>query len=243
MDVANINNVKDGVLRIANKQQKGAITDIDINRFAVIAQQDVVNDLFDLRNKYYRERLKFQHRIHGVTDIQDVDDMLSFLLVVNAPLVAATTTTWEIPSNFQTLEMLTINGQPTQLSSNTMYTAAATSSLMAPSSFRVMARKLDANTIEVSTASLANVLMTYYKVPQGIDSAGVPTTSSPTWASVLVGNTQVYDAVNSVNFELSAQAENLLIYKMLSYLGINLSHNELLEFLQVEFQKEQIKKS
>lgn len=242
MDVANINSVREGVLRIANKQQKGAITDIDINRFAAMAQQDVVNDLYDLRNNLYKERLKFLARIGGVTDIQDINDMLSPLEVIDYAMPSLTTTTFEIPSDYQTFLSLSLDGQPCELSTNAEYKFALRSSLMAPTAFNIMARKLDANRIEVSLASVSDSLLTYYKIPQGVDSAGNKTALAPTWASVLVGTTQVYDAANSINFELSAKAENLLIYKILLYLGINLNHNELLQFLNVEFEKEQIKK-
>jgi len=239
MAYANINNVKEGVFRIANKQQKGAITDIDFNRFASISQMEVVNALFEKRNLYFKQRLKYFSRIDGITDIVVVDDILQPLLIDSETLAAGSAAgLFLLPEELYTIEDVFVGEQRVDIETAANIRRMQTSSLIAPTINSYVATRKNKKEIRIVPVPInADVEMNYYKRPQGTDLNGDAVASQPTWASTLVGNTLVYNPATSINFEIGVAAENLLIRKILEYVGINLSNDELLAWLQSEREK------
>jgi len=60
---------------------------------------------------------------------------------------------------------------------------------------------------------------------------------TPVWAYTLSGTNPVYDAGNSVQFELPADMHNEICMLILQNIGINLSHNELTQYAQAKEQQ------
>lgn len=239
MAYANINNVKEGVFRIANKQQKGAITDIDFNRFASIAQMEVVNALFEKKNLYIKQRLKFFSRIDGVLDITVVEDILQPLLIDGETLTQGSVADlFNLPQELYTIEDVFVGEQRVDIESAANVRRMSMSSLIEPTIHSYVATRKNKKEIRIIPQPVGvDVEMNYYKRPQGTDLNGDPVALQPTWASTLVGNALVYNPATSINFEIGVAAENLLIRKVLEYVGINLSNDELLAWLQSEREK------
>jgi hypothetical protein len=236
MSYANINNVKEAVFRISNKQQKGAITDIDFNRFASVAQLEIVNMLFEKRNRYYKQQLRFMPRIDGITDIQYIDDILQ-PLHIDMYQMLFNGNDFEYPSDVLTIDAVIVNGQNVEIMDSSKYFRAASSSLTQPSVFNHVAVRKSKALLSVYPAPVSPdeaVILSYWKKPQGVDFSGEPVAQSPTWAATLVGNNLVYNPTNSINFELGVGAENMLIRKILEYVGVSLSHEDIVGYMMQE---------
>ena len=83
-----------------------------------------------------------------------------------------------------------------------------------------------------------NVFLHYYKYPQGIDANGNPIAQSPTYATITVNDTAVFDASNSIDFELGQAAEYKLAVEILSYIGLNLREQELMQWGMMKQQEQ-----
>lgn len=82
-----------------------------------------------------------------------------------------------------------------------------------------------------------DVILHYYKYPQGIDADGEPTAQSPTYATTTVGDVSVFDPVNSIDFELGQAVEYKLAIKILGYIGINLREEVLMQWVMINQQQ------
>lgn len=75
--------------------------------------------------------------------------------------------------------------------------------------------------------NLGQLMFDYFRMP-----------ISPVWAYTTVNNRAVYDAANSINWELPDDSHNTLIFMMCSYSGINLRESELVNYSELQKQEQ-----
>ena len=252
MTPASINAVYEAVRDIVNKDQQGQITPTTFNQFAQVAQLDVVNELIELKNDYYRNGLRWRSRRGGINDIQQIDDMLSLIYRDAMPLTG-TGQVYDFPSSVMSVELVIADNKAVDISTAQAFAYASrngslqgvtpNTSMIKPSPSFMMCKRIDNRQLFFEPAPVSNVLASYLKEPQSVDSGGNPSTQQPTWVGALPfpgAPYEVFDAVNSTNFEIGVQAQNMLIMKILQYLGVNLTHEIALQYgLQEEQQDDQ----
>jgi hypothetical protein len=93
--------------------------------------------------------------------------------------------------------------------------------------------------IYVYPTSIASVYMRYYKIPQGlVPSTGARTTSSPRFGYTVVAGKEVYDATNSVDFELPEHYFAELVVETAKLIGVNLRDTDVYAYAKQETQQQ-----
>jgi hypothetical protein len=91
------------------------------------------------------------------------------------------------------------------------------STLSAPSLERPVV--LVADKLEVYPNSIKKIDIRYYKLPEGITSAGAKTPSQPQFNYTTVAGDEVYDASTSIDFELPKDREEELVVELATMIG------------------------
>ena len=95
------------------------------------------------------------------------------------------------------------------------------------------------NNIEVLPATIgADVNLSYYKTPQGVTTSGAPTPAYPNWAYTVVSSKSVYNATDSVDFELPKHLEYRLATIILLDVGVSLREADVFQMAQAMQQGE-----
>ena len=74
---------------------------------------------------------------------------------------------------------------------------------------------------QVYPTDMQSIVITYIRKP-----------NKPVWAYTVTNNNAVYDAGNSVDFEMPDDTHNEICYRILSYLGVNLRDGELTQYAE-----------
>lgn len=239
MTPANINTVFEITKAIVNKEQQGNFTPTEYNRFVVLAQLEVTNDLLEAKNDFLASSLRFKMRRLGLDDVMQIEDMLSLLNRDEVSMVGtADPLVYDAPSDIMKVIQIYADNEPIDILQAAEFNYASRSLLIAPSYTHFICKRLTGTKFKFSPqpsgTGITTPKITYMKIPQSIDAAGDPSVNSPTWNGVLVSPNDPYetfDVSSSYNFELGIQAEPLLINKILMYLGINLNRELLMEYV------------
>lgn len=240
----NINSVYESVRDITAKESQGLITPTTFNQLASIVQLDVINELIELRNDYYRNRLRFRTRSKGLYDISQIEDMLSlgfrdkeFMIPVGNGF------SYNLPADVMIVESVFVDDKAIDISSSSTFSYAVNSSLARPSLTNVMCKRSGRNVIEFFPSPTGlDVQVSYQKIPTSVDAFNNPSILQPTWSGILINPDDAYEVFNpsaSTNFEIGSQAESMIVIKMLSYLGVNLNHGALVEFSEGQQAKDE----
>ena len=248
--MASIEKVYRPVKNLANNEQKGFITPAVFNRFAVIAQQNIYNELFTElieakkvsrqnvdpgRDKSPRKRTledlsNFVVRNHNYTVTLNSDSSDNVFLK---------------PSNFSRMISMAVGGSNARKNSNKVLFEVVYdvekmdrilgSNLSSPTSDYPVA--LISQEIEVFPAdqSITSIDITYYRTPGGMQN-GAFTDSDPQWIGEQFGNQNIELASpSSVDFMLPEHFSSELVYEIAKLIGISINDGAM---VQVSTQEE-----
>lgn len=210
----NVNTVYQRVLAITNKEQRGYITPQEFNYLANQAQLDIFEQYFYDINQF--------GRIPGNdTEYSDMLDIIEEKISLFEKTNQTVTSGTDLPSDLYRLGSVIFNDAEAEQINQKEWLYIKSSKLTQPSNdFPVYIR--DTNGIKVYGANssgnieqkTSSVTCNYIKEPTDVS-----------WAANSA--TGLYDAANSVNFELHESEETELVIKILSLAGIILKDNAL----------------
>ena len=216
----NINTVYQKVLVLANKEQRGYITPQEFNLLADKAQLDVLDSYFhDVKTAY--------HKPKNQTGFSNEMDMLSEKL---QPFRSTTTVSNDGTSATLTMpttlyRLVTVSrteGEVTELSKKEVLLTES----------NPLTKATIKRTVYVRESSGDITLYPMPVVEQGQDSVQFeiqffkkPTT--PNWGYVVVNEKALYNSSSSVDFELHASEEEILVGRILELAGITTNRPDL----------------
>jgi hypothetical protein len=233
MASASINTVYSLVQRIANKEQRGFISPSAFNQYAQHAQLEVTNELLEELKVSANQRKRYLEESDGVRGgRQAIIDELAPLLKASIPLVNISSNNFSEPDDLLHIDDIFYGDGTNFWKADIVNPARANhylnSELSAPSEqYPIVLQANGIFSVFPSTIT-SGMSINYYKIPQGVTTAGAKTTQQPTWAYSTPGSSSspVYNATNTIDFELSSASTNRLVVKILSYIGISLREQE-----------------
>lgn len=231
----NINYVYGICNSILQKDDRGLITPIQFNQFAQFAQEEVFNDIYSLYTLAQRKRtarLEYKDlKYSGIREIQD--DLRPCYRTV--PLTQDTANTFSFPSDYKYLDGITYSSIETDIFHTGDTSSYVLNSNRAAPTTAYPAALIGYDVITMYPTSITSgVTMSYYKIPQGINASGTPVAQSPTWAYTTVAGQSVYNATNSIQFELPESTYNKIIVRILQQAGMSLREQDVVAFAQSE---------
>lgn len=240
MAVASVNNVYQLVMRRAAKEEEGFISPSDFNAYARNEQQKLFQEIIAQYRLYQANKQRYltywKENYKSLEAIQD--DLLPLRRNGVALTSSAGNNVYQYPSDYAYFIDIEYGDEPVTLidyADKGYYVGSYDS---APSTDHPVAYK-DHNSITYLPSSItSNAKISYYKIPQGVNASGTPVTNQPTWAYSTVSSKSIYDATNSIDFELPAHLEYRLATGILMSAGIELRDGELYQMAQAEEQQE-----
>jgi len=102
---------------------------------------------------------------------------------------------------------------------------ASLSSQVAPPTRRFPKCSFFSNYLEIRPTEIQFVEMDYFRVPK-----------NPIWNFTIVNNREVFNPIGSVSFEMDDLFHNDIVFRMASYLGINLSFPQFVQYAEAQKQ-------
>lgn len=238
--MASIDKVYRTVKNLANKEQKGFVTPAVFNRFAVIAQQNIYNELFTElveakkisrqnidpgRDKSVRKRTledlsPFVTRLSNMTPASTIDAPNIFFKPTNLSRIISISIGNSVAGGYS------INKTNVEIVYDVeKMDRILGSNLSTPTAAFPVA--LISDEIEVFPADLVSSIdMTYYRTPGGISSSGAYTDSEPQWNAIAAGqgqNLEIADPSSCVDFMLPEHYSSEIVYEIAKMIGISLN--------------------
>ena len=229
--MVSINDVRETVLAICNKNNYGYISPDDFNLYAKQAQLDIFNEYMSKYNYY----MNMQNQHQSGSDFANLAESAREAIEVfisGANLVfdsvALDFSTFDAPSDWYHINNLQYRGgsrsvEITKESRAEMFKLVS-SNLTAPTeTYPVYAMGGD-NKIAVAPSSIqGDVIAVYVRYP--VD---------PVWAYVtLINGEPMYDAGSSVDFEVAEDEESMLVDKILEKAGLSIREPEVYKTAQM----------
>jgi hypothetical protein len=203
---------------LANKEQRGFISPSEFNSMAPVAQMAIYRKMWG--EVLAAEQLRMSN--DGARDLskaRDVREELTLYLKSNLK--------FNYPDDFYKLSSAktygsVLMGTTTSLPIEITYDPfridyMLKSTLSAPSLERPVI--LVADKLEVYPNSIKKIDIRYYKLPEGITSAGAKTPSQPQFNYTTVAGDEVYNAATSIDFELPKDREEELVVELATMIG------------------------
>lgn len=240
MVVASVNNVYQLVMRRAAKEEDGFISPSDFNAYARNAQQKIFQETLN----HYRmfKANKQRYLTYWKNNYKSLEAIADDLITLRRNGVALSSSggnnVFQYPEDYAYFIDLEYNGETVTLIDYADRVYYINSYDSSPTTDHPVAYK-DYNSLTFLPDTItSNVSLTYYKLPQGVNASGTPVTNYPTWAYTTVASKSIYDATNSIDFELPAHLEYRLATQILQDAGIELRDGELYQMAQAEEAKE-----
>lgn len=238
--VASVNTVYQLVMRRAAKEEQGFISPEDFNRFARNAQQKEFQRILSEYRKFLANKQRYLTYWKGNYD--SLESILDDLLPLRRNSVTLSSSggnnVFQYPDDYAYFIDVEYNGLNVTLVDIADKAFYVNSYDSAPTAAKPVGIR-DYNSITLLPNTItANVALSYFKIPQGTTTAGAPSTSQPTWAYTTVASKSVYDATNSIDFELPKHLEYRLATQILQDVGIEIRDGELFQMVQAEDVKE-----
>mgnify|MGYP003131068307 CR=1 FL=1 len=204
-----VDKVYQQVLAMANKEQRGYITPQEFNILAPSAQMQIFEEYFYNENQADRN-------VKNSTQFSNVDEMIDekisvFKLTSNVTMAPGGIGT--LPTNLYRLGMVFKTGseiEVEQMTEEEMLYARKSYLTKPTSQYPAYFRR---NKTQIKTyPNLVAVQCNYIRKP--VD---------PEWGYVVVNEKALYNASNSIDFQLHSSDEAELIYKILSLAGITIA--------------------
>ena len=237
---ANVNNVYEILRRIYNKQQHGFFSFADFNRLAENAQKEVFDNALSEYRLMLNNKRRYLSNWKGVfTSAESLREDLKTLMRTRVVLTSSSLDNiFQYPEDYAYLVSLSYGELPISIVPQEDIEYALYSELGKPSTVSPIALQ-NHNSIEVFPDTITSgVKCSYYKIPQGSDALGNPSSQSPTISTTNVGGKEIYNPSTSINFELPETMQTKIVIQMLQYLGINMREQEVEVYSQGEEVKE-----
>ena len=220
-----IDTVYQKVLGILNKEQRGYVTAQEFNLFANQAQLDLFEQYFYDINQF--------GRMHG--NDTEYSDMLNILnekinIFETTDSLVYGASSFALPANMYRLGTI-------------IYTNTTTNNFGVVSTEQIEAERINKNELlYINSSPLtkpSNIRPIYTSDSAGVNVYGASELTSAVtcncirkpakvqWAYQIVFDEPLYDAANSVNFELHPSEETDLVYKILKLAGLSIKRDDL----------------
>lgn len=210
---------------LANKEQRGFISPAEFNSMAPVAQMAIYRKMWG--EVLAAEQLRMSN--DGARDLskaRDVREELT-LYLKSSTEDRQSDLKFNYPDDFYKLSsaktygsvlMGTTTSTPIEITYDPFrIDYMLKSTLSAPSLERPVI--LVADKLEVYPNSIKKIDIRYYKLPEGITSAGAKTPSQPQFNYTTVAGDEVYDAATSIDFELPKDREEELVVELATMIG------------------------
>lgn len=214
---------------LANKEQRGFVSPSEFNTMAPIAQTAVYNKMWSEVLAAENIRLRNMDAQRAMSKANDVREELS-MYMKSATLERQSDLKYNYPDDYYKLASAKTYGQvlmgvTTSTPIELVYDIhkidyMLQSTLSAPSIGRPV--MLVADSLEVYPNSIKKIDVRYYKMPEGITTAGVKTTAQPEYGFSTVAGDEVYNASTSIDFELPEDREVELVVELAGMIGTSL---------------------
>jgi len=241
--MASIDRVYRTVKNLANKEQKGFITPSVFNRFAVIAQQNIYNELFtELVEAKKLSRQNVDPGRDKSPRKRTLEDLSNFVVRLNNYTPSSSgSNVFLKPINFSRLISISKGGDRYNIDKTNIEVVYDVekmdrilgSNLSTPTdSFPVA---LISDEIEVFPDTVQTIDITYYRTPGGMQN-GALVDSPPQWVAedLAVGNIEIASP-SSIDFMLPEHFSSELVYEICKMIGISINDGGM---VQVSTQEE-----
>jgi hypothetical protein len=238
---ASINSVYTLVKAVANVNQRGFISPSNINAFSAQAQLEVFHETLHEYKMAMADRQRYLSSYKSAyNSIQSIEDDLKPLLRVSVTLSSILSSNeFATPNDFAYFLSLTARDVEASIVSPESISFSRRSFLSLPSEFNPTAYFTVDKVVVYPESIISNVKLSYYKTPKGVDvSTGLASESMPTYGYNVINGSEIYNPSSSIDFELPKHLENKIASKILSYVGISLSMNDIVQFAELQQQKE-----
>jgi hypothetical protein len=218
-----VDTVYQRVLSILNKEQRGYITPQEFNLFANQAQASIFEQYFYDINQF--------GRLHG--NDTEYSDMLNILnekigIFENTTSLTYVTDHFELPSNLYRIGTIIYNNIEAERVNNNEILYINLSPLTRPTDSRpIYTYKNDEINVFGANELTSGISCNYIRRP-----------ASANWAYQMVFGEALYDATNSVDFELHPSDETTLVLKILELSGLAIMDPALYQIAAQEEAKE-----
>ena len=231
--MVSINDVRETVLAICNKNNYGYISPDDFNLYAKQAQLEVFDEYMSKYN--YSTNLENSHT--SGSDLADLAEAAreSIEMFINGvgltnTGISGSFSIFDAPADWYHINVLTYNNIEVAKESRLNMTRLLNSNLTAPTETYPMYAMGQNNSIAIVPNSItANVECIYVRYP--VD---------PRWDYVNLTNGEpLYNAAGSVDFELAEEDEPVLINKILEKAGLSIREAEVYKMAQMNDNQQQ----
>jgi hypothetical protein len=238
--VASVNSVYQLVMRRSAKEENGFISPEDFNSYARSNQQKLFQSIYAEYRQYLANKQRYLTTWKGNYNSLEAisDDLLPLRRNRVALASSASNNIFQYPADYVYYIDIEHHGNTVTVVDTSERAYYVNSYDAAPTETHSVAVK-DYSSIELlPTTVVNNMFLSYFKLPQGTTTAGVPSASYPTWGYTSVGNKSIYNSGTSIDFELPAQLEYRLATMILQDVGIEIRESELFQMANVQEQKE-----
>tara|TARA_R110000868_G_scaffold2406_3_gene17890 strand:+ start:4216 stop:4923 length:708 start_codon:yes stop_codon:yes gene_type:complete len=228
--MVSINDVRETVLAICNKNNYGYISPDDFNLYAKQAQLDVFNGYMSKYNYYMNMQNQHQSGSDFANLAESTREAIEmFIETENLTLVSTNlvVSIFNLPLDWYHIEIIGYIGGPkvvdVEKTSRSSALRLSNSSLTAPTIEYPIYNVTSGNVIEVRPPAIqADVYSSYVRYP--ID---------PIWSYVTLTNGEpMYNAGSSVDFEVAEDEESMLVDKILEKAGLSIREQEVYKTAQ-----------
>ena len=218
----NVNTVYSRVLAISNKEQRGYITPQEFNIFANQAQMDIFEQYFYDLNQF----LRLPGNSTGHADMVDIlNEKIGIITKTDA--LSYGVTAFNKPSDLYRLTAIEYNGITADRLTRKEFLQINKSPLTKPSdAFPVYTELANGYDVQGSDEFDGTDQSTAPKV--NIEYIKIPTTVS--WAGTLTNGVSLYNATNSIDFELHNSEETELVIKILELAGVSTKQIDIAQY-------------
>ena len=216
----NIDTVYQKVLAIANKEQRGYITPQDFNLFADFAQRDIFE-------QYFYDINQFNRVPSNSTEYSDMLTLLEEKIAIfkNIKLLIFQSPYYQKPQELYRVGSLETGFGEIEQINHKEYLNIKLSPLAKPTLKRAVYIDMPQG-FRVYPTFTNNVQCHYIRKPK-----------KAVWGYNIIGDNALYDATNSIDFELHPSEETSLVIKILALAGIAIKDPTLYQAAQLEDQK------
>jgi len=227
-----INEVRNTVMFILNKDNNGYLTPSEFNAFARLSQLEVFEDLYQKVNDWLTKR-NARRSNSGLADIAKhvTEDLEAFVKTANLTLDAGST--FELPTDIYTLVDVIYSNKSVEKVSNHKITLLNNSNLTAPSIYYPAYVDRETKVTVYPDTITSGVSAIYIKLPE-----------DPKWTYYTdPQGSPVFDVNNPgyKDFELPKEYEKELVLRILAKAGVTLREVDIINVVNAEEAKTQQK--
>jgi hypothetical protein len=244
-----INSVRNTVLFLLNKDNRGYITPLEYNYFAKQAQLEIFEQYFSDYSKAVQLQNARKKAIgYGdtVSQIQNKIDVFTTSVNleytdVNSTSVGGVEDYFTLPTNLYKLINITYKGKIVQPVATSKFDMLTSSNLTSPS-ITYPVYKRNGTSLFVRPLSIYYTASTPQNNEQPLVCNYIRKPSDPIWGYSTVSNDPVYNSDSSTNFEIPSTDETSLVIKICKLAGLSIRENDVVQATNamegVQYQKQ-----